>query len=70
MAVSSTHKARWQTWPEVEIKLHGIPRGMSTLDLWQLFQDEGALDMVEMYGSSTLPFAMGKMRFRQVVSSK
>src|SRR5690606_11239485 len=42
--------SNWRTWSELKVKLHDIPSGITTWDLYRVFEEEGGeIESVEIF---------------------
>jgi RNA-dependent RNA polymerase len=56
----------WEGWPEVNVKLSGLPPTISTWDLWERFAAEGDIVFIELFENRNGGRnGEGKIRFRQ-----
>lgn len=62
--VSPTEPEGWRNWPDLSIKIDGVPHGITTADLWTWFSPKGDIAYLELFPASKKSTPMsGKMRF-------
>jgi hypothetical protein len=60
----------WKTWDGLTVKLRGLPRSTTTLDLWRAFQAEGNVEAIEIFEDKQGRLdGTAKVRFRYVRSA-
>ena len=56
----------WMTQHEIKVKFNGFPRGVTTAEVWAVFEKEGQVIAIELFadGNSTSSDGNGYVRFR------